>query len=75
MSDILGTGRYSFANGSSELMPKIVIRQIQVGQQTIRNVSATVNPAAADPLLGQSFLARFGTVTIDYRRHVLVLSR
>jgi hypothetical protein len=28
-----------------------------------------------EPLLGQSFLSKFGAVTLDYKRLVLVLSR
>ena len=35
----------------------------------------TVSPPAGDPLLGQSFLSKFGSVTLDYKRLVLVLSR
>ena len=73
-SDLLGAGRYSLADGSTQTMPRVVIREVEVGRQTIKNVSATINPAAAEPLLGQSFLARFGTVMIDYRRHLLVLA-
>ena len=51
-----------------------VIREVKVGQHTVRNVTAIVNPPASDLLLGQSFLSKFGKVTLDYNRLVLVLA-
>ena len=74
-NDILDPRRYTFANGASQTLQRVVIRQVQVGPHSIENVPASINPAASEPLLGQSFLARFGAVTIDYQRHLLILSR
>jgi clan AA aspartic protease (TIGR02281 family) len=73
-NDILDAEQYTLANGASQTFPRVVIRQVQVGAQTVTNVPALINPATSEPLLGQSFLARFGAVTIDYQRHLLVLS-
>jgi clan AA aspartic protease (TIGR02281 family) len=73
-SDFIGKRRYSLANGSEEVGDRVIIREVQVGQHAVRNVTAIVNPPASDLLLGQSFLSKFGTVTLDYRLLVLVLS-
>jgi aspartyl protease family protein len=72
--DFVGKGRYSLANGSEEVSDRVIIREVKVGQHTVRNVTAIVNPPASDLLLGQSFLSKFGKVTLDYNRLVLVLA-
>jgi clan AA aspartic protease (TIGR02281 family) len=72
---ILESRQYTFANGATQTLPRIVIRSVGVGNQVIHNVTATINPARSEPLLGQSFLSRFGTVSIDYQQQRLLLSR
>jgi predicted aspartyl protease len=62
------------ANGSEAVQERVVIREVQVGNHSATDVTVTVSPAAGDPLLGESFLSKFGTVTIDYNRLVLILS-
>jgi clan AA aspartic protease (TIGR02281 family) len=73
--DFSGKTRYSMANGSDQVSDLVIIREVQVGDHIVRNVTALVSPPAGDLLLGQSFLSKFGTVTLDYKRLVLVLSR
>lgn len=73
-NDFIGPSRYSMANGSEQVSDRVIIREVQVGDHVVRNVTALVSPPAGDPLLGQSFLSEFGAVTIDYNRLVLVLS-
>jgi clan AA aspartic protease (TIGR02281 family) len=73
-SDFIGKRRYSLANGSEEVGDRVIIREVQVGQHAVGNVTAIVNPPASDLLLGQSFLSKFGTVTLDYKRLILLLS-
>jgi clan AA aspartic protease (TIGR02281 family) len=73
--DMLGKGVGVLADGSEQPMPRVLLREIQVGKQSVRDVPAMVNPSAGGPLLGQAFLSRFGSVTIDYRRNTLVLNR
>jgi clan AA aspartic protease (TIGR02281 family) len=73
-SDFVGKGRYAMANGAEQLSDRVILREVQVGEHTVKNVTAVVNPSAGDPLLGQSFLSKFGTVTLDYKRLVLVLA-
>ena len=72
--DFIVKRRYSLANGSEEVGDRVIIREVQVGQHAVGNVTAIVNPPASDLLLGQSFLSQFGTVTLDYKRLMLVLS-
>jgi clan AA aspartic protease (TIGR02281 family) len=72
--DFVGKKSYSLANGSEEIAEQVIIRELQVGQHVVNNVTALVSPPEGEPLLGQSFLSRFGTVTLDYNRMVLILS-
>jgi len=73
-NDILDARPVTLANGSTQTMQRVVIRRLKVGTRTAQNVPATINPSSSDALLGQSFLAGFGAVTIDYQRRVLILS-
>ena len=73
--DFIGKSRYRLANGSEEVSDLVVLREVQVGEHAIRNVTASISPVRGEPLLGQSFLSKFGTVTLDYKRLVLILSR
>jgi predicted aspartyl protease len=62
------------ANGAEQVSDRVIMREVQVGDQIVKNVTAVVTPPAGDLLLGQSFLSKFGTVTLDYKRLVLVLA-
>ena len=59
-SDFVGKGRYTMANGAEQLGDRVILREVQVGDHTVRNVTAFVSPPAGTPLLGQSFLSKFG---------------
>jgi predicted aspartyl protease len=72
--DFIGKSRYGLANGSEEVSDLVVIRAVQVGEHVVRNVTASISPLEGQPLLGESFLSKFGAVTLDYKRLVLVLS-
>jgi len=48
----------------------VIIREVQLGQHTVRNVTAMVNPPASDLLQGQSFLSKSGKMPLDYNRVV-----
>ena len=74
-SDFVGKDRYRLANGTEEMSDVVVLHEVQVGEHVVRNVTASISPAQGEPLLGQSFLSKFGAVTLDYNRRVLVLSR
>jgi predicted aspartyl protease len=74
-SDFISYRPYVLADGRELPSAQFKIRDLQVGQHTARDVIAGVGRLGSDPLLGQSFLSRFGSATIDYKRSVLVLSR
>ena len=74
-SDFISYRPYTLADGRELPSAQFNVRELQVGQYTIRNVTAGVGQLASEPLLGQSFLSRFGSATIDYKRNVLVLSK
>jgi predicted aspartyl protease len=73
--DFVGKDRYRLANGSEEVSDLVVLHEVQVGEHIVKNVTASISPQQGEPLLGQSFLSKFGTVTLDYNRMVLILSR
>jgi clan AA aspartic protease (TIGR02281 family) len=73
--DFIGKSRYSMANGSEQVSDLVLIREVQVGEHVVRNVTASISPPQGEPLLGQSFLSKFGAVTLDYKRLMLILSR
>jgi predicted aspartyl protease len=74
-SDFISRRPYVLADGRELPSAQFKIRELQVGQHMARNVIAGVGRLGSDALLGQSFLSRFGSATIDYKRNVLILSR
>jgi predicted aspartyl protease len=73
--DFIGKMPYQLADGSEGVSELVVLRQVRVGEHSARNVTAAISSLQAEPLLGQSFLSKFGTVTLDYNRLVLILAR
>jgi aspartyl protease family protein len=73
--DFIGKSPYSLANGSQEIGEEVIIRELQVGQHVVNNVRALISRSEGELLLGQSFLSKFGKITIDYNRLVLILAR
>jgi predicted aspartyl protease len=73
-SDFLGSQTYSLADGSKLKGTRFIIRELRVGNQVATDVVASVGPVSGDLLLGLSFLSKFGAVTLDNERHVLILS-
>jgi predicted aspartyl protease len=49
------------------------IKSLKIGDRVIENVTASTAPAEGSLLLGQSFLNRFKSWSIDNNRQVLVL--
>jgi aspartyl protease family protein len=66
--DIKGNVRYRIANGSTMQGLKVIIKSLEVGGHTLRNVEASV--VDGPPLLGQSFLGRLQEWSIDPRKHI-----
>jgi hypothetical protein len=71
--DFLGNRTYVMADGSTAPSPTFRIRSLRVGDREVRNVTGSIAPVKGGLLLGQSFLTRFGSWSIDNRRGVLVL--
>ena len=71
--DFIGVETYVLADGTKVPSLRFRIRSLQVGNKTLENVTASVASTKADILLGQSFLSRFKSWSIDNDRHVLIL--
>jgi TPR repeat protein/predicted aspartyl protease len=72
-ADFLGAQIYRLADGSTLPSQTFRIKSLKLGEKTIENVTGSIGPAAGDPLLGQSFLRRFKSWSIDNQQQVLVL--
>ena len=62
------------ADGSTVPSATFVIRSLKVGNRLLENVTGSIASAQADLLLGQSFLSRFNSWSIDNKRQVLLLN-
>jgi hypothetical protein len=72
-ADFLGKQTYQLADGSTIPSQQFVIRSLKVGDKNLENVVGSVAPVAGGLLLGQSFLSRFNTWSIDNHQRVLIL--
>ena len=72
-ADFTGHQVYKLADGSVVKSKTFVLRSFAVNNRVVENVRATVAPSQATPLLGQSFLQRFSSWSIDNERQVLLL--
>jgi clan AA aspartic protease (TIGR02281 family) len=73
-TDVVGQRTYVLADGSKTQLTTFKIRSLKVGETTIENVTATVAPSqGALLLLGQSFLRRFKSWSIDNANGALLL--
>jgi len=73
-SDFLGTKTYTLADGSTIPSTTFRIRTLTVGDRVIENVVGSMSGVEGSLLLGQSFLSRFRSWSIDNQRQVLVLN-
>lgn len=72
--DILGSGDFVDANGNISEGTIINLKTVEIGNQTLYNVKASVvHNLSAPLLLGQSVLERFGKVSIDYKNEQIIL--
>jgi hypothetical protein len=71
--DFLGSQTYVLADGSRLPSLRFRIRSLKVGDTVLQDVTASVSPVSGEPLLGQSFLGRFRSWSIDNGRGLLVL--
>ena len=72
-SDFLGKQTYVLADGSKVPSNTFRIRSLKVGSKTVENVVGSVAPVQGTLLLGQSFLSRFKSWSIDNGKQALIL--
>ena len=72
-ADFIGKQTYKLADGSTTPSTTFRIRSLKVGDRVLENVTGSVAPVAGGLLLGQSFLSRFNSWSVNNARHVLVL--
>jgi aspartyl protease family protein len=71
-SDILGKQYFSDAKGEISVGTKIILREIKIGNKTIKNIEASiVNNTNAPLLIGQSALEKLGKITFDTNNKIL----
>jgi clan AA aspartic protease (TIGR02281 family) len=74
-TDIRGQQEYQLADGSVTISRRVRLQSLRVGSIEVHDVIASVAPQAGSLLLGQSFLSRFASWSIDNEKHVLVLNQ
>jgi hypothetical protein len=72
-ADFLPGRSYSLADGSVVRSQRFIIRELEMDGIKICNVPTVISPVRGDLLLGQSFLQRLDSWTIDNQRHALVV--
>jgi len=73
-ADFLGEQTYQLADGSTVPSRQFVIRSLKVGDRTLGSVTGSIAPVEGSLLLGQSFLRRFKSWSIDNQREALILN-
>jgi predicted aspartyl protease len=74
-SDFIGTKTYRLADGSTVPSTTFRIRSLTMNNIVIENVTGSIAPVAGELLLGQSFLNRFKSWSIDNAKQALVLTQ
>jgi clan AA aspartic protease (TIGR02281 family) len=73
-ADFRGMGRFQIANGEIVVAQVYNLRSVTVGGHEVSNVQVEIYAGRGPSLLGQSFLKRFKSWSIDNNRRALVLS-
>jgi uncharacterized protein len=71
--DFLGKRTYTMADGTTVPSTIFRIRSLKVGNKVLENVTGSITSVNGQLLLGQSFLARFRSWSINNQRGVLIL--
>lgn len=72
-ADFLGERTFRIANGSTMQAQALRLKSLQVGDVVVENVEASVLPENAPLLLGQSFLSRLKSWSMDTTAHTLTI--
>lgn len=73
-SDFVGMEEYTLADGSTQRGRTYRFKSLKVGNIVVANVVASVGGDGDSGLLGQSFLERFPSWSLDNNHHTLVLT-
>ena len=71
--DFIDEKNYIMADGSKVAAKRYLIKSVKVGEKEIKNVTISSTSKNGVILLGQSFLSRFKTWSIDNEDHSLLL--
>jgi len=71
--DILPGERYRLADGSTVKSPRFNIRDLEIAGYKITNVVGSIADPRGPLLLGQSFLDKLDSWTLDNRAHILII--
>jgi clan AA aspartic protease (TIGR02281 family) len=72
--DMLDSTVYTLADGTTQKASRFRIRSLKVGELELRNVVGSVSSPRGSLLLGQSFLSRLHTWSIDNQLHTLLIN-
>ena len=73
-ADFLGEKTYVLADGSKVPSQTFRIKSLKVGNKVLENVNGSIASVQGGLLLGQSFLSRFKSWSVDNTKHALLLS-
>jgi clan AA aspartic protease (TIGR02281 family) len=73
-NDLLGMKTYVLADGSRVPSEIYKIASLKVGDRVMQNVTVRVTSEKSGPLLGQSFLSRLNSWSMDNNRRVLIIN-
>jgi hypothetical protein len=74
LEDFLDKRIYKLADGSGEISQRFRIRSLRVGRLEVRDVIASVGDSGGLLLLGQSYLSRLKSWSIDNEQQALVIT-
>jgi aspartyl protease family protein len=68
--DFIGAQQYQIADGSIREGMVVVLRSVEIGNRKLTGVQASIMDNMETPLLlGQSALAKFGEISINYNKN------
>jgi len=71
--DFIGSQQYQIADGSIHEGAIVILKIVQIGDRKLQNVKASIMDNMQAPLLlGQSALAKFGKISIDYTHSQII---
>ena len=73
-ADLLGSKIYMLADGSRVPSQIYRIASLRIGSMVMKNVTVRVAAAKSDLLLGQSFLSRLKSWSMDNARQVMIIN-